>query len=427
MTKRTSRRTTRRTSETRSTTSRSRRQSAIGTILGVIVLVIGIAIFQFTGIDVFGVIDDGTRTPVTLAPTTPTVIPTTIPIATRVANAPTTVTAINVPQGFGAAKSFWQVYFTAPTGSRDASTYTGGIDLALADAINAAQRTIDMAAYEFNNPILTNALLAAAQRGVQVRIVTDDEDGWGDEDSTLPQLNRASITIVTDERSALMHNKFTIIDSTTVWTGSWNYTINDTYRNNNNAIALRSRQAVQNFQAEFDEMFVARQFGPRSPSRTPNNVFTQDGIQIETDFAPEDEVTDAIIRAINSARSDIRFMTFSFTVDEIADAIGSRAERGVEVQGIFETVGSETEFSELRPLFCGGLDVRQDGNSFILHHKVFIIDDHTVVTGSFNISANATNSNDENLLVITDRDLAAQFIAEFDRRWREARRPQIGC
>jgi phosphatidylserine/phosphatidylglycerophosphate/cardiolipin synthase-like enzyme len=110
-------------------------------------------------------------------------------------------------------------------------------------------------------------------------------------------------------------------------------------------------------------------------------------------------------------------------VDEIGQLMLSKSANGVTVQGIFETTGSETSSSELTPLFCAGLQVRQDGNPFILHHKVFIVDNDTVVTGSFNVSANATNSNDENLIIIQDPVLAAQYIAEFNRRWAEARTP----
>ena len=118
------------------------------------------------------------------------------------------------------------------------------------------QQSLDVAAYEFNSPALTQAILDAKARGVLVRIVTDDDAGLEDEDTTLTQFEAAGIPVTTDERSALMHNKFMILDSAVVWTGSWNYTINDTYRNNNNALALRSQTAVQNYQTEFNEMFV---------------------------------------------------------------------------------------------------------------------------------------------------------------------------
>ncbi|MFN8378265.1 MAG: phospholipase D-like domain-containing protein [Anaerolineae bacterium] len=369
--------------------------------------------------------------PQTPAPPTSTPVPPTVtasPPTAQTVLTPTPTSSIGVlnfqlGQGFGAQKGFWTVYFTAPTGSRDPATYHGGVDEALAAAIAGTQRTIDIAAYEFNSPALTQALIEAKARGVRIRMVTDDEDGLGDAETTLGQLQAAGIPIVTDERSALMHDKFVILDGQTVWTGSWNLTINDTYRNNNNAIALRSQKAVENYQAEFDEMFVEGRFGPTSPVNTPNHVFSQNDTVVEVYFAPEDQVIDQIVSAVSGAQESVRFMTFSFTVDDIGSALLERAARGVDVQGIFERTGSQTQFSEFGRLFCAGLPVRQDGNPFVLHHKVFVIDGQTVVTGSFNISDNATNSNDENLIIIHDPDLAAQYLTEYDRRWAEARLP----
>lgn len=391
----------------------SQQRNLVGSIIGVIILLAAFIFSQITGIDVLGI--------------NPTPTPSIVPIPT-ILTTPGSVATFNLPQGFAAQKGFWQVYFTAPTGNRDPASYAGGIDTMLAIAIGEARRTIDIAAYEFNLQSLTQAVLAAKQRGVVIRVVADNEDGLGDDETTLHQLISAGIPVVTDDRTALMHNKFVIIDSTVVWTGSWNFTINDTYRNNNNALVIRSRQAVANYQAEFNEMFVDRRFGPSSPSNTPNAQFAQDAIPIGVYFAPEDDVIRAIDDALSAAQRSIRFMTFSFTVDEMGDILISRAGAGVNVQGIFERTGSETEFSEMTPLFCAGLEVRQDGNPFILHHKVFIIDDVTVITGSFNISDNATRSNDENLVIISDPDLAAQYTAEFNRRWAEAATPtSLSC
>lgn len=333
------------------------------------------------------------------------------------------VNIINVAQGFGAQKGFWQVYFTAPTGNSNPATYIGGIDGQLATAINGVQRTLDIAAFEWNLQSLTDAVLAAHRRGVQVRMVVDDEHTIRDSQSTIKQLIDAGVPVVGDERSALMHNKFMILDSTVVWTGSWNYSINDTYRNNNNAVSLRSQKLVQNYQTEFNEMFVNHKFGPTSPENTPNIGFSQDGIPMQVYFASEDPVVIALIATLGRANKSIRFMNFSFTDYDVAKVIIERAQAGVSAQGIFETTGSQTEYSELRTLFCAGVSARQDGNKYVLHHKVFIVDDTTIVTGSFNISSNATRSNDENLIIISDPDLAAQYIAEFNRRWQESKIP----
>ncbi|MCU0497267.1 MAG: phospholipase D-like domain-containing protein [Anaerolineae bacterium] len=380
-----------------------------------IVIVIAVLLTNLTGIDFVGLLT-GTSASTPNAPTA----------VVNATSAPSgNVTPIQIGQGFGARKGFWEVYFTAPTGSTDTSTYRNGVDAPLATAIGAVRQTLDIAAFEWNNPAINQAVVAAKQRGVRVRVVADNEHTIED-DGVIQALIDVGIPVVYDERSAFMHNKFMIMDSTTVWTGSTNFTINDVYRNNNNLLMLRSRQAVQVYQTEFNEMFEQRQFGPRSPNSNSAN-FTQDGVGIQIFFAPEGEVMPAIIREIGQARRSIRFMAFSFTYDDLLDAMLARAEQNVTIEGIFETRGSETEFSELRPLFCDGFDVRQDGNSFTMHHKVIIIDDATVIVGSFNFSQNAVQSNDENLLIIKDRDLVAQYLAEYERLKRQSRRPGITC
>ncbi len=372
-------------------------------IFGVLVLILVLILAACGGAE------STTASPPTVEPTTP------------VDTSSDTVQTIDVGQGFGAAKGFWQVYFNAPTGSSDPSTYTNGIDENLAAAINNAQRTLDIAAFEFNNPVITEAVLNAHERGVVVRMVTDNEHGLEDDDSTIGELIDAGIPVVDDDRSGLMHNKFMIIDGTVVWTGSWNYTINGTYRNNNNAIVLRSQRAVQAYQAEFDEMFTGKEFGKTSTSSTVK--FTQDGVPIQILFASEDPVLDTLVEVLGGAQESIRMMAFVFTEDVLGDAVVERIGAGVDFAGIWDSRQATTRFSEMERIACAGGDVRIDGNPFVLHHKVFIIDEQTVVTGSFNFSGNAAETNDENVVIITDPDIAALYLAEFERRWAEAKQP----
>ncbi len=370
-------------------------RSGPGLIIGILVIVIGFIFSAVTGVDIFGVLDaeeGGAGT------------------SSRISTGD--FTEIDIPLGLGYQGDFWQLFFTVPSNTRDRSQYVNGVDIRVAAAIDTAQNTIDIAAFELNNVVITDALVAAHERGVTVRVVTDDEHGLEDDDSTIVELELAGIPIVDDERSALMHNKFIIIDGITVWLGSMNYTMNGVYRNNNNAISLRSRRAVEVYQAEFNEMFERHEFGPRSDDSNTGN-FSQDGVPIQIYFASENEVIDVLLAEIGNAQSTIRFMTFSFTRDDLGIAVLERAEAGVDVQGVFERTGSETQFAEMPRMLCAGLDVRQDGNNGILHHKVFIIDESTVITGSFNYSNNAVESNDENVLIIRDGDIAALYMDEF--------------
>lgn len=341
-------------------------------------------------------------------------------------------------QGFGATRDFWQVYFTAPAVSEDDDTAcSGGIDQAVVEAIDGVQNSLDIAAFEWSNQCITDAVVRAHERGVTVRMVVDDEhtivdyeDAEAfDEPAPFGDIIEAGIPYHDDERGGLMHNKFMIMDGSTVLTGSMNFTLNGTYRNNNNVLIMRARRAVEAYQAEFEEMFTDGEFGSKR-SAVNGTQFNQDGVPVRVLFSPEDDPVSVLVEEINNAQTSIRFMTFSFTLDEVGEAVLARAEAGVDVSGIFETTGSRTEFSELPRLFCAGLPVFQDGNPGIFHHKVFIIDNETVLTGSFNISNSATNDNDENLVIIRDPDVAALYLAEFDRARSEAETPpatEIAC
>jgi phosphatidylserine/phosphatidylglycerophosphate/cardiolipin synthase-like enzyme len=64
-----------------------------------------------------------------------------------------------------------------------------------------------------------------------------------------------------------------------------------------------------------------------------------------------------------------------------------------------------------------GAELKKDNNSYSMHHKIFIIDNKTVITGSFNPSANADINNDENILIIHDKKIAKKYLEEFDYLW----------
>jgi len=55
-----------------------------------------------------------------------------------------------------------------------------------------------------------------------------------------------------------------------------------------------------------------------------------------------------------------------------------------------------------------------------LQHKFAVIDNKTVITGSFNWSPSAAHTNAETLLVIRSTKLAAHFTREMNRLWRSA-------
>jgi len=307
---------------------------------------------------------------------------------------------------------WYQVYFTSPVYPDDASRHHDGIDRHLVQLIDQAHKSVDVAAYELDLQTVADALLRARERGVSVRVVTDTDNLSED---AIRSLQEAGIPVRADERAAIMHNKFVVVDDTYVLTGSWNLTVNCTYRNNNNAIIIRSPDLAQNYRAEFTEMFEQGQFGPRSPRNTPLPEVTVHGTRIRSYFSPEDRPADAVADAVGQAQHSIRFMAFSFTDEALAQAMIERARAGVDVSGVIEKRGSETGYGQLLPLREAGIAVLPDGNPYVMHHKVIIIDEETVITGSYNFTGSAARDNDENLLIIHNPDIARLYLEEYER------------
>ena len=134
--------------------------------------------------------------------------------------------------------------------------------------------------------------------------------------------------------------------------------------------------------------------------------------KIENYFCPEDNCADKVVDLIKNAKKSVYFMTFSFTSEKIADALISRD--GIEIKGVFDKGQASNKFSQDERLKGFGIDATLDKSKYKLHHKVFIIDNETVVTGSFNPTLSGDTRNDENILIIHDKEIAKEFLEEFE-------------
>jgi phosphatidylserine/phosphatidylglycerophosphate/cardiolipin synthase-like enzyme len=214
-----------------------------------------------------------------------------------------------------------------------------------------------------------------------------------------------------------MHNKFWIFDGQTVWTGSTNITKSGVYDQNNNVIVIHSPELAVIYGREFDEMWDG-QFGAKSPSTLADQSVNINGSQILVIFTSEDSALEnVIIPFVQGAKSSVYFMAFSFTDYPLADAMVQDKLRDIDVAGVFESFGSTSESSELKTLVCGDVPVRQDGNGGFLHHKVIVVDERYVVTGSLNFSTRAEETNDENVIIIDNPEIARLYKDEFERVW----------
>ena len=263
-----------------------------------------------------------------------------------------------------------------------------------------------------------------------------------------------------------MHNKFVVVDGTWVWTGSWNFTINDTYGSEanrtagvlsghtNHGVEIRSEDLADEYINEFDEMYgsttatpssTSSNFHGRKTDTTSSHTVTVGGKTVEVYFSPNEGGLTRVIDAVTSdADLSAHFCIYAFSDQDLTDALkakweGSTSEStgtltGFKLQGVFESgywnqywsasmdmtardgsPDQSTKWNNKAPVYF-------DGEDSLLHHKYLILDvnsesDPMVITGSMNWSANGDDTNDENTLIIHDAAIANQYYQEFAARY----------
>lgn len=317
---------------------------------------------------------------------------------------------------YGTEERAWEVYFSEV----GAVNSPFSLEKRLVAKLDSAKERVDAALYDLDSEAIADALIDAHKREVKVRVFTEYDNIKNkneNKESEIIRLQKADVPVLDDgDNQGYMHHKFIVIDERYVWTGSYNPTYNGAYKNNNNVIWIDSEPLAYNFTQEFQEMFIAAKLDRSSDPHIPfPHITLNDGTQISTYFAPENDTISPLLKEITSAKKSIYFMAFSFTHDKLGKAMRDRFQLGITMGGLFDESGLNA-YSEYEPMQKAGMSVRVDRSSGAMHHKVIIIDEETVITGSYNFSKNAETRNSENLLIIKEnKDIAQAYLAEFNR------------
>ncbi len=326
--------------------------------------------------------------------------------------------ALVLASQLNASANSFVLYFTHNLAATGTSPDTTEMEQALLDRLNAAQVSVDAAIYGLNRASIRDALIAAHQRGVAVRVVTDDEARYGG--AYVPYyaaLAAADIPIVDDNRpGSIMHNKFFVIDGAVVWTGSANLTDGDFTLNHNNTAVFTSPALADLYTAEFEQMFIHHRF---STAKLPqiNHTITDDGVPIELYFSPVNNAGNAMLEEVATATDTIYFSIFFLTDDHLRDALLARAADGVVVRGVWDRLGAANLYSDDEALCQAGMLIKIENLPGLMHNKYMVIDpqgpDPRVITGSMNWSAAGDESNDENLVILHSAADAQAYYQAF--------------
>jgi phosphatidylserine/phosphatidylglycerophosphate/cardiolipin synthase-like enzyme len=323
--------------------------------------------------------------------------------------------------------SWMMVYFTDPNPPDQVSN---GIDRYMTPTLKGAKKSIDVTSFDLNLPSVVNALVDAKKRGVAVRVVVDETNGTqtlkasdsasGQDEDTLKAFKDAGIPVVDGGRSnGLMHNNIILVDGATLFMGSWNVSYNDTFRNNNNLLKITDKTLIANYQAKFNELFVDKRFGTKARVGAQTPQTTIDGVPVANYFSPVDKVIEKLVARVNGAQRSIKFMAFTYTQKDLANAMIARPKAGAQAQGVIENRGASQGAAPA--LYCAKVSAKLDGNKYTMHHKVIILDDKTVITGSFNFTQTADDANDDNVLIIDSPAVASLYEREFATEYGQAK------
>jgi phosphatidylserine/phosphatidylglycerophosphate/cardiolipin synthase-like enzyme len=121
---------------------------------------------------------------------------------------------------------------------------------------------------------------------------------------------------------------------------------------------------------------------------------------VEVYFSPKGGCQDAVIRELKRARREVLVQAYSFTSESITAGLVEAKKRGAQVDILLDRSNEQESYSDLHLLLEQGLAPLIDASHAIAHNKVMILDQRTVITGSFNFTHQAEHENAENLAVI---------------------------
>jgi phosphatidylserine/phosphatidylglycerophosphate/cardiolipin synthase-like enzyme len=302
------------------------------------------------------------------------------------------------------------------------------IDEAVIGLIDGAAETLDVALYDLDDLEISEAIIQAANEGVEVRVVSDGDEA--DAEGMAALIDAGLEVELRRAGDRIMHHKFIVADEELIWTGSVNLTHNGLYRNNNHGVLIESQEVARDFTGEFEQMFVDGHYGSHKEAIVAPSFSEIHSGAVATYFAPQHDVMGALVDLIDEAEQSIHFMIFAFSRTDVADALIRAHSRGVRVIGVMDEGMAGSSWAMDEPLASAGIPIAMDGNhnssGFAggkLHHKVLVVDGMDAdrarwVTGSANWSTSAANSNDENMVILAEPGKARAMVGEVCRTFR---------
>ena len=282
----------------------------------------------------------------------------------------------------------------------------------LVDAIKGAQKSVELEIYLLTNKSVISALEDAANSGIDVRVMLEQHPYGGNSVSpqqTLDKLKAAGVKAqCTNSAVALTHEKGMVIDATTAYIMTSNFTnsalgTGSYTKNREYDIIDTNAQEVQ----AVDAIFQADWNRTTASFNDPNLVVSP--VNSRNDFTS----------LIGSARHTLLIEAEEMNDGAIEQAIVGAEQHGVKVQVILPSSrGSSNDgnSSGIATLKQSGVEVREDSQLY-MHAKIIVIDGQKAFVGSENISAQSLDQNRELGIILSDGNVLSTLQQTFATDW----------
>ena len=305
---------------------------------------------------------------------------------------------------------FIELYFINPLeySKPDASCKTA-ICKRIVNEIDSSKVSIDIALYNFGDQkTIFDALKRAKQKGIKIRCVSDFSNS-SEFDSSYNKYFEEEFHPTKDSKNSLMHNKFFIFDNKKVLTGSMNISSTGCGGYNSNLVLIVDDiNFAKAYLREFELMYKGK-FSTTKESFLFKPILRNNS-KLTVAFCPQDNPFDTIILPmLKNAKKELFVSVFYLTERKFISELINAKNRGVSVIVLVDAVYANNFKNRVKQLRDSGVAVMVENWGGKNHEKTVMVDSKYLLLGSSNFSKSGFYKNDENIVLIENKDIASLY------------------
>lgn len=300
----------------------------------------------------------------------------------------------------------WKVLFSYP-GRNTSLQKREEAKKEIISIISETKRSLLIHAYGLTDEDIIKEIARAMERSVEVKIVADSERNY-------ELLKSYKIPYAIWRGSGLHHIKVILSDHTRMFTGTGNFTTQGLLTDYDGYLSLRFSESMGR---EFESLINEKYSYP---------LLSWNGFYFYNSPGNGRQIQKRILDEVRNAKRKIQFLIYSHSDPLLSYELIRASKRGVLVEGIYDRPISDQGKILATLLPQTGSRIYEDENEDRIddgifglgglnHHKTIIIDDEILLSGSFNFSLNARDSNRELFYETKNAKIIEEFTKEFHR------------